>query len=99
MKKSYHLPVALLLSLPISMASLAGQPQTETKPMPAVNMTEDQKDQHARAIQEHMLQMHDLSNRILAEQDPAKKEQLKVQQLELMKEHHANKRAAHHMKK
>jgi hypothetical protein len=35
-----------------------------------------------------MLMMHDLSNQILAEKDPAKKESLKKQQLELMKAHH-----------
>ena len=48
-------------------------------------MTVEQKDQHLRAMQEHMLMMHDLSNQILAEKDPAKKEQLKNQQLQLMK--------------
>lgn len=52
-------------------------------------MTEEQKDQHMRAMQEHMLAMHDLSNQILAEKDPAKKEQLKNQQLQLMKAHHS----------
>lgn len=52
-------------------------------------MTEAQKDQHLRGMQEHMLKMHDLSNQILAEKDVTKKEQLKTQQLQLMKEHHA----------
>ncbi|MGR8941425.1 MAG: hypothetical protein ACU83P_07525, partial [Gammaproteobacteria bacterium] len=51
-------------------------------------MTEEQKEQHLKMMQEHMLQMHDLSNRILAETDPAKKEQLKTEQLQLMKAHH-----------
>lgn len=53
------------------------------------NMTEEQKDQHLRAMQEHMLKMHDLSNKILSETDPAKKEELKNQQLQLMKAHQA----------
>lgn len=53
------------------------------------NMTEEQKDQHFRSMQEHMLAMHDLSNQILAEKDLAKKEKLKNQQLQLMKAHHA----------
>jgi hypothetical protein len=51
-------------------------------------MTDEQKDQHLRSMQEHMLKMHDLSNQILAEKDAAKKEGLKKQQLDLMKAHH-----------
>jgi hypothetical protein len=51
-------------------------------------MTEEQKDQHLRSMQEHMLKMHDLSNQILAEKDASKKEQLKTEQLQLMKAHH-----------
>jgi len=53
------------------------------------NMTEEEKQQHLQFMQEHMLKMHDLSNQILAEKDAAKKEQLKKQQLQLMKEHHS----------
>lgn len=52
-------------------------------------MTDEQMEQHLRSTQEHMLAMHDLSNQILAEKDPAKKEELKKQQLQLMKAHHA----------
>lgn len=52
-------------------------------------MTDEQKDKHLRSMQEHMLKMHDLSNQILAEKDATKKDQLKAQQLQLMKEHHA----------
>jgi len=100
MKNLYHSAATLLLLLPLNMAISAEQPQTATKPMQGMGMmgqmTEEQRDQHARAIQEHMLKMHELSNRILAEQDPAKKEQLKNQQLELMKAHHAKMMAAHH---
>ena len=52
-------------------------------------MSDEQRDQHLKGMQEHMLQMHDLSSQILAEKDPAKKEVLKKQQLDLMKAHHA----------
>lgn len=52
------------------------------------NMSEQERDQHLRMKQEHMLKLHDLSNRILAETDPKKKEALKNEQLELMKAHH-----------
>ncbi len=59
------------------------------------NMTEEQKDQHLKTMQEHLLNMHDLSNQILSEKDPAKKEQLKKQQLALMKAHHETMRESH----
>ncbi|MGR8981150.1 MAG: hypothetical protein ACU84H_13795 [Gammaproteobacteria bacterium] len=61
-------------------------------------MTEEQKEQHLRAMQDHMLKMHDLSDKILAETNPAKKDELKNQQLQLMKEHHA-KMMEHRMQK
>ncbi len=50
-------------------------------------MSEEKKDMHMRSMQAHMLQMHDLSDQILAEKDPKKKQQLKDTQLELMKAH------------
>jgi hypothetical protein len=57
-------------------------------------MTDEEKDKHMRGMQEHMLKMHDLSNQILAEKDPTQKEQLKTEQLKLMKAHHEE----HHAK-
>jgi hypothetical protein len=62
-------------------------------------MTDEEKEQHMRGMQEHMLKMHDLSNQILAEKDPTKKEALKKQQLDLMKAHHAQMMESHHPKK
>ncbi|WP_305909830.1 hypothetical protein Q9L42_003390 [Methylomarinum sp. Ch1-1] len=53
-----------------------------------MQMSEEQRDAHMRAKQEQMLIMHDYYNRILAEEDPAKKQKLKDEQLELMKAHH-----------
>lgn len=44
--------------------------------------------EHLKQKQEHMLLMHDLSNKILAEKDPQRQKALKEQQLELMKAHH-----------
>lgn len=52
-------------------------------------MSEEQMDQHLRMKQEHLLQMHELSNKILTATDPKEKELLKEQQLKLMKAHHA----------
>ena len=101
MKHLYKSIVALLLLLPLgATTSFAEEPQKVAEPMQSGmdmnqgmgtgmkgGMTVEQKDQHLRAMQEHMLMMHDLSNQILAEKDPAKKEQLKNQQLQLMKTH------------
>lgn len=50
-------------------------------------MNEEQREQHMRAMQDHMLTMHELSNKIIAEKDPKKKQELKDQQLEMMKAH------------
>lgn len=87
---------ALLLLMPISMVNAAEEAPKAAEPTHEMashkgmgGMTEEQKDQHMRARQEQQLLMHDLSNKILAEQDPTKKEELKKQQLELMKAQHA----------
>lgn len=61
-------------------------------------MSEEEKDKHMRSMQEHMLKMHDLSNQILAEKDSAKKEQLKNEQIQLMKAHHAEMMSHHEAK-
>jgi hypothetical protein len=49
-------------------------------------------DERLKQKQEHLLKMHDLSNKILAATDPKEKDKLKAEQLELMrahdKEHH-----------
>jgi hypothetical protein len=99
MKHLYKSIAVLLLLLPLSMASSAAEPQKAAEPAKEMGahqgmgmmrgMTEEQKNAHMRAMQDHMLQMHDLSNQILSEKDPAKKETLKNQQLDLMKAHHA----------
>ena len=97
MKHLYKSTAVLLLLLPLSMMSSAAEPQ-QAAPMTGMGMhqgmgmmgmTEEQKTAHMRSMQEHILQMHDLSNQILSEKDAAKKEALKSQQLELMKAHHA----------
>lgn len=55
-------------------------------------------DEHLRKKQEHMLMMHDLSNKILAEKDPNQQQALKDQQLELMKADHMRMMSMHHGK-
>jgi hypothetical protein len=103
MKNSYQSIAAMCLFALMTATSNAEDVQ-KSPPMPMkgmgmgmhhgmggmmAGMTEEQKDKHMRSMQEHMLKMHDLSNQILAEKDAAKKEQLKTQQLQLMKAHHA----------
>jgi hypothetical protein len=108
MKNLFKSIVALLLLLPLGAISFAEEPQKVAEPMPSGmdtsqgmgagmknGMTLEQQDQHLRAMQEHMLVIHDLSNQILAETDPAKKEQLKNLQLQLMKSQHQVKRKTH----
>ena len=111
MHNLYKSIAALLLLLPLSMVSLAAEPQntvesmqgmsqhqgmdmnksqgTETSKHQGMGMMGGMSEEHLRSMQEHMLMMHDYSNKILAEKDPAKQAQLKNQQLELMKAHHA----------
>jgi hypothetical protein len=55
--------------------------------------------EHLKEQQEHLLKMHDLSTRILAEKDPQKQQALKDEQLEVMKAHvQALKERRHKMK-
>lgn len=61
-------------------------------------LTDEEKDQHIKAMQEHMLKLHELSNQILAEKDTAKQEELKAQQRQLMKEHFEKMKQVHHKK-
>lgn len=107
MRNGYQSIAALLLFAVMTATSSAEDVQ-KSPPMPMkgmgmhhgmggmmAGMTEEQKDKHLRSMQEHMLKMHDLSNQILAEKDSAKKEQLKTQQLQLMKAHHAEMKEHH----
>jgi hypothetical protein len=95
----YSITMSFLLLLSFSNLSYAADPHPTSAPMADMgmlqgmgmmnNMTEAQKNERMRSMQEHMLKMHDLSNQILIEKDLAKKESLKQQQLELIKAHHA----------
>jgi hypothetical protein len=103
MKNTYRSTAAMCLLAAITATGNAEEPKkTDAMPMEGMGMgmhhgmggmmagmSEEQKDKHLRSMQEHMLKMHDLSNQILAEKEATKKEQLKAQQLQLMKEHHA----------
>ena len=107
MKKRYpEIAAFIFLTIMATLVHAENAPKPEPIPMKGMGgmhhgmggmmaMTEEQKDQHMRSMQEHMLKMHELSNQILAEKDPAKKEQLKNEQLQLMKAHHAQMMGGH----
>jgi hypothetical protein len=103
MRNGYQ-SIAALILFAVMTATSSAEDMQKSPPMPMkgmgmgmhhgmggmmAGMTEEQKDKHLRSMQEHMLKMHDLSNQILAEKDSTKKEQLKTEQLQLMKAHHA----------
>jgi hypothetical protein len=50
-------------------------------------MSEEQMEQHVRQMQTHMLQMHEIMQKIQNTKDPAEKEKLMQQQREMIKEH------------
>ena len=52
-----------------------------------IMMSEEQMEQRARMMQDHMLQMHELMGKIEAATDPAEKEKLKQQQRDIIKQH------------
>jgi hypothetical protein len=93
--------VVLSTLLPFSLSCGAEQPKqsaadggmkmgSEQAAMDPAKMEQQLKD-----MQEHSLQIHDLSNKILAESDPQKRQALKDQQLELMKAHHMQMMSGH----
>ncbi|GAB4278118.1 MAG: hypothetical protein Kow0065_24490 [Methylomicrobium sp.] len=54
--------------------------------------------EHLKMKQEYQLKLHDLTNKILAEKDPAKQQALKDEQLNLMEQHHMHMMKMHKMK-
>ncbi len=70
----------------------------QTQSEPEMKMDESKMMAHLKMKQEQMLKIHDLSNKILAETDPMKKQALKDQQLELIKVEHMQMMSMHHSK-
>ena len=98
MNKLFKSFAVFLLLLPFSMSGYAADqnPEKGRKGMTMRKpMSDEQIDNKIRMKQEHMLKMHDLTNRILAESDPDKKEKLMREQRELMKAQWAKKREHH----
>ena len=61
--------------------------ETPPPPPPRAMGAMMMSDEHLKEKQEHLLKMHELSNKILAATDAKEKERLKAEQLELMKAH------------
>lgn len=91
--------IILVLSMSTSMVSHAASESMkmqmnqdkDSKSGGMGNMNPEMMDKKMRSKQEHMLKMHDLSSRILAEKDSTMKQALKDEQLALMKKMHMDK--------
>lgn len=115
MKHIYNAIAVCLLTIPLSITAYAAEHDMASmgKPMPGMGqqqgmpmqgmhgdmMADMLSPEHLKEMQAHMLLMHDLSNKILAEKDPKKQQALKDQQLEVMKAHIADRMAKHHQMK
>lgn len=89
-----------LMGAVISMSQMAkAEEKPLDKPHPSDAPVLMMSDEGLRERQDHLLKMHDLSNKILSERDPSQKQKLKEEQLQLMKafelEHH--RKMQHHM--
>jgi hypothetical protein len=87
--------ITLIVLVFVSQVSSAVE---QTQSRPEMKMDESKMMSHLKMRQEQMLKMHDLSNKILAETDPKKKQALKDQQLELIKVEHMQMMSMHHSK-
>jgi len=95
--------IAILALVSFSLVCLAATEPVEKTPEmkmdhPMAKMDESKMMEHLKMRQDQMLKMHDLSNKILAETDPKKKQALKDEQLELIKVEHMQMMSMHHPK-
>lgn len=96
MKKLFNL-FALLAVVSISQVAFAEEhPASQPEMKMDHNMGGGSMDhakmmEHMKMEQEHQLKIHDLSNKILAETDSKKQQELKDQQLKLLEEQHMHK--------
>lgn len=101
MKTIFKTIALCLVLMPFSMTVLADDDKDKSEHAEhAMHMDGRMSPERLQAVQAHMLALHDLSNKILAEKDPKKQQVLKDQQIELMKAHMADRMAKHqeHMK-
>jgi hypothetical protein len=94
--------IAILALVSLSQVCLAVE-QVEKMPEmkmghPITKMDESKMMEHLKMRQEQILKMDDLSDKILSETDPTKKQALKDEQLELIKAEHMQMMSMHHQK-
>ena len=70
-----------------SMGGMGGMGQMGGGMGPMEGMSEAEMDKHMRAMQAHMLKMHDLMNQIRDAKNPKERERLMDEHLQLMKAH------------
>lgn len=95
-------PIEKLILVGVAVIGLAGpvcaeEPAASQKPQASGGMgsmmggggmmSEEQMDQRVKMMQDHMLQMHEIMDKIQATTDPAEKEKLKQQQRDMIKQH------------
>lgn len=94
--------IAILAAVCLSEVCSAADPAEKAPDMKMDSamsaMDESKMMEHLKVRQEQMLKMHDLSNKILAETDPSKRQALKDQQLELIRADHMQMMSMHHHK-
>lgn len=87
--------LATLLTAIISLPLQAAEPASPGMPPSAPSMSGMMgnmggmmmTDEQLKKKQEHLLKMHEISGKILAATDPAEREKLKAEQIQLMREH------------
>ncbi|MFZ4653224.1 MAG: hypothetical protein D4R76_06450 [Methylococcus sp.] len=79
--------ICVLLFTLLSFAHKANAAETPPPPPPRPMGAMMMSDEHLKEKQDHLLKMHELSNKILATTDAKEKDRLKAEQLELMKAH------------
>jgi hypothetical protein len=102
MQTIYKSIAMLVLLIPASILNSAAEPQTPAESMNETDMqnmhrkkmegmTKEQMAELMHSTKEQNSMMHDQSNQVLMEKDPAKKEILRRQQLEVMMKLHQQK--------
>jgi hypothetical protein len=94
--------IAILALVSLSQVCLAVEQVEKIPEMkmghPMTKMDESKMMEHLKMRQEQILKMDDLSDKILSETDPKKKQALKDEQLELIKAEHMQMMSMHHPK-
>lgn len=94
MNKKMQRVLGALFAMSLVAPVMAGNMNMQGKGMNmgGMQMSEEMKDKMARNKQQYILKIDELSDRIHAEKDPARKQKLMNEQLQLIKDHQEKKR-------